>query len=172
MRAWNFPNAVLAYKASEHLTARYFPIRIQNYFQCQILLIDEFDIWVTHCAMSPSPATRPNTFLATVIGKCSVFHMSNAVAFLYAQEKHNEIWTCNITRMRCLPAVGKHLTWRGRGRRVWVIEARGKDVQDEMPLLVQKKFREPKVIQQHNEIKTVLGRLCLFVWVLVEHLLN
>lgn len=77
-------------------------------------------------------------------------------------EKHNEIRTHNITRMRCLPAVGKHLMWRGRGRRVSVIEARGKDVQDEMPLLVQKNFWEPKVIQQHNEVKTVLGCLCLF----------
>ena len=172
MRAGNFPNTVLAYNDSEYLTARYFPIRIQNYFRCQVLLIDEFDIWVAHRAMSPAPATRPNPFLATVIGKCSAFHITNAVAFLYAQEEHKKIRRCDITRIQCLPAVRRRLIWRGRGKRILVIETIGKDVQDEMLMLVQKSVWEPKVTQQRNEIKTVLGCLRLFTRVLVEHVLN
>lgn len=162
MRTGNFPNTFLAYSASEYLAARYFPIHIQNYFQCQILLIDKFDTNCLSCR-EPSSCNMLKPLFSTVIAKWSAFHMTSSVAFLYAQEEHNKIRMCSITRMQCLPAVGRHLIWR-RG-----IGTVGKD---EMLILVQRSFSVPKVMQQHNKMETGLRCLRLFTWVLLKHLLN
>lgn len=37
--SWNFPNAVFACNTSEYLAAKYFPVHIQEFLHCQILLI-------------------------------------------------------------------------------------------------------------------------------------
>ena len=176
MRARDFPNAVVACDASECLQPDIFLFTFRTIFSVKYCWLTNllFELPIMLWALLLQSARRAQTpFLATVVRKCSAFPMPYATVLLYAQEERDKAQMCTVTRTWCLPAVMTHLIWRGRGgKRVWVVETVGKDVQDEMLVLVQKSFWAPKVIQQRKDVKAALGCLCLFTLVLVEHLLN